>query len=70
MKNSMMKNIFSYIAIAFLSLLSGVASAHLGHGEHAAVYASQPHPVFGLQEILVVALTVSAIYLVLRLVRK
>ena len=66
----MMNNIFSYVAITFLSLLSGVASAHMGHGEHAAVYASQSHPVFGMQEILVVAVTVSAVYLVLRLVRK
>ena len=71
MKIPTIKNSLSYLFITILSLFSGVVSAHSGHGDHAVIYASgQPHPVFGLEHVLLLSLAVTAVYLAIRQIRK
>lgn len=71
MKIPMIKNSLSYLFITILSLFSGVVSAHTGHGDHAAIYASgQPHPVLGFEHVLVLSLTITVVYLAIRQIRK
>ena len=66
----MMNNILTYITLVILSVFSGAAVAHVGH-DHSMIYAAgQAHPVLGLGEMLLLSLTVSAVYLILRLIRK
>lgn len=64
-----MKKLFNGIALLG-SVIAAPAMAHLGH-DHSAIYAAgESHPVSGGEPLVMVALTMLALYLVLKAVRK
>ena len=71
MKKQRMKTKLSFFILSVLSLFSGVVSAHSGHGEHAANYASSlPHPEIGIEHFLLLSTVVAVVYMALGLIRK
>jgi hypothetical protein len=64
-----MKKLFNGITL-LASMMAAPVMAHLGH-DHAAIYAAgESHPVSGSEPLVMVALTMLALYLVLKAVRK
>jgi hydrogenase/urease accessory protein HupE len=67
----MMNKIFSFLALITLSLFSVSVLAHTGHGDHSAIYASgQAHPAIGQGELVILSLTLAAVFLAIRWLRK
>jgi len=59
------------ITLVVMSLFSSVVMAHLGHGDHTAIYASgQSHPVIGMEHLMLATLVAAIAFTVWRLFKQ
>ena len=59
------------ITLFVMSLFSSAVMAHLGHGDHSAIYASgQSHPVIGIEHLMLATLVAAIAFTLWRLFKR